>query len=131
MIYEDGEQRRDFVYVGDVARAFADALELPQAAGQTFNIGSGHDRSVTEVARELARAMGRNDLDPEIVGKSRAGDIRHCFCDGTKAAEALGFAARKDFREGLAELAEWVALQTADDRVEQARAELEARGLVA
>ena len=131
MIYEDGEQRRDFVYVGDVARAFADALELPQAKGEIFNIGSGHDRSVTEVAQELARAMGKNDISPQIVGKSRIGDIRHCFCDGTKAADRLGFRATQDFGEGLAELAEWVALQTADDRVDQARAELEARGLVA
>lgn len=131
MIFEDGEQRRDFVYVGDVARAFADALELPEANGGVFNIGSGHDRSVTEVAQELAKAMGRNDIEPEIVGKSRIGDIRHCFCDGRLAAERLGFRATKDFQEGLAELAEWVAVQTADDRVDQARAELEARGLVA
>lgn len=131
MIFEDGEQRRDFVYVGDVARAFADALELPQAAGGVFNIGSGHDRSVTEVAQALARAMGKNRIEPEIVGKSRIGDIRHCFCDTTKATERLSFRAIKDFEEGLAELAEWVAEQTADDRVDQARAELEARGLVA
>ncbi|HWH21792.1 MAG TPA: SDR family NAD(P)-dependent oxidoreductase [Allosphingosinicella sp.] len=131
MIFEDGEQRRDFVYVGDVARAFAEALELPQAAGEIFNIGSGNDRSVTEVAQELARAMGKNDISPLIVGKSRTGDIRHCFCDGTKAEEKLGFKATQDFGEGLAELAEWVAQQEADDRVDQARAELEARGLVA
>jgi dTDP-L-rhamnose 4-epimerase len=131
MIFEDGGQRRDFVHVGDVARAFADALDLPQAAGGVFNIGSGRDRSVTEVAEELARAMGKNEIAPQIVGKSRIGDIRHCFCDGTRAAEQLGFGATKDFGEGLAELAEWVAVQTADDRVEQARAELEARGLVA
>ena len=131
MIFEDGEQRRDFVYVGDVARAFADALELPQAAGGVFNVGSGHDRSVTEVARELARAMGKEGMEPGIVGKSRIGDIRHCFCDGSLAAERLAFRATKDFQEGLAELAEWVAVQTADDRVDQARAELEARGLVA
>ena len=131
MIFEDGEQRRDFVYVGDVARAFAEALELPQAAGETFNIGSGNDRSVTEVAQELARAMGKNEIVPQIVGKSRIGDIRHCFCDGSKATQTLGFRADHDFGEGLAELAEWVAGETADDRVDQARAELEARGLVA
>ena len=131
MIFEDGEQRRDFVYVGDVARGFAEALTAPEADGEVFNIGSGHDRSVSDVARELARAMGRDSVDPEIAGKSRTGDIRHCFCDGSKAAEKLGFRAEKDFQEGLAELAEWVASQTADDRVEQARAELEARGLVA
>jgi dTDP-L-rhamnose 4-epimerase len=131
MIYEDGEQRRDFVYVGDVARAFGDALELPQAVGGIFNIGSGNDRSVTEVAEELARAMGKNDIAPQIVGKSRIGDIRHCFCDTTKAEQALNFRATQDFTQGLAELAEWVAGETAHDRVDQARAELEARGLVA
>lgn len=131
MIFEDGEQRRDFVHVEDVARAFADALILPQAAGETFNIGSGHDRSVTEVATELASAMGKNDICREIVGKSRTGDIRHCFCDTTKAARQLGFTATQDFGAGLAVLADWVARQTADDGVAKARAELEARGLVA
>lgn len=131
MIFEDGEQRRDFVHVSDVARAFADALVLPQAAGQTFNIGSGEDRSVKQVAQALAQAMGKNDVEPEIVGKARIGDIRHCFCDTALAAEKLGFEARQDFVAGLAELAEWVQEQTAEDRVHQARAELEARGLVA
>ena len=131
MIFEDGEQRRDFVHVTDVARAFADALVLPEAAGGTFNIGSGHHRSIREIGVELARAMGKNDLDPEIVGKARIGDIRHCFCDTTLSRERLGFAARQDFGEGLAELAGWVAQQTATDNVARMRQELEARGLVA
>jgi len=131
LIFEDGEQRRDFVYVGDVARAFCDALVHPEADGQVFNIGSGVDRSVRDVARSIARALGRNDIEPEITGKARVGDIRHCFCDGSKAANVLGFHAEKDFNEGLTELADWVAEQTADDRVDQARAELEAKGLVA
>jgi dTDP-L-rhamnose 4-epimerase len=131
MIFEDGEQRRDFVHVRDVARAFGDALALPEAAGQTFNIGSGQDRSVTQVACSLAGAMGKNDVEPEIVGKARIGDIRHCFCDTTLAADKLGFRATQNFETGLAELAEWVQRQTAEDRVSEARAELEARGLVA
>jgi dTDP-L-rhamnose 4-epimerase len=131
LIFEDGEQRRDFVHVNDVARAFADALVLPDAVGGTFNIGSGVDRSVREVAIALARAMGKNDLEPEIVGKTRTGDIRHCFCDTTLSREQLGFTAREDFSDGLAELAEWLSSQTAEDRVETARQELEARGLVA
>lgn len=131
LVFEDGEQRRDFVHVDDVARAFADALEKPGVSGRTFNIGSGRDRSVTEVAEALARAMNRNDVMPDIVGKARVGDIRHCFCDGGCAEQELGFVARRDFDEGLVKLAEWVARQTAVDRVGQARAELEARGLVA
>ncbi|MCA1652836.1 MAG: NAD-dependent epimerase/dehydratase family protein [Sphingomicrobium sp.] len=131
LVFEDGEQRRDFVHVSDVARAFADALHLPEANGGVFNIGSGEDRSVKEVARALAGALNRNDIEPEVTGKARIGDIRHCFCDTTLSAERLGFRARKDFGEGLAELAEWVAGEEAVDRVDEARQELEARGLVA
>lgn len=131
LIFEDGEQRRDFVHVRDVARAFADALTLPHAAGGTFNVGSGQDRSVREVATELAAAMGKNDCEPQIVGKARTGDIRHCFCDTSLARETLDFEAREDFAAGLADLAEWVSSQTAEDKVDHARGELEARGLVA
>jgi dTDP-L-rhamnose 4-epimerase len=130
MVFEDGEQRRDFVHVSDVARAFADALALPQAAGGVFNIGSGKDRSIREVARALAAAMGVA-IAPRISGKSRAGDIRHCFCDTSLAAERLGFRATRQFDEGLAELAAWLAGQQAEDRVDEARGELEMRGLVA
>jgi dTDP-L-rhamnose 4-epimerase len=75
--------------------------------------------------------MGKNSIEPEIVGKARIGDIRHCFCDTSLAAEKLDFRARQDFGEGLAVLAEWVAEQTATDNVAAARAELEKRGLVA
>jgi dTDP-L-rhamnose 4-epimerase len=131
LIFEDGEQRRDFVHVADVARAFADALFLPEAAGGTFNIGSGQHRSITEVATELAAAMGKHDIAPDIVGKARIGDIRHCFCDTSHAAETLGFRARQGFHTGLGELAEWVSRQSAFDRVAQMRCELETRGLVA
>jgi dTDP-L-rhamnose 4-epimerase len=131
MIFEDGEQRRDFVHVRDVARAFATALEHPDAPGETFNVGSGRDISVRQVAEELARAMGRNGPEPEIVGKARVGDIRHCFCDTSKAQRELGFGAREDFAAGLVELAAWVGSQTAEDKVEKARRELETRGLVA
>ncbi|HKT85773.1 MAG TPA: NAD-dependent epimerase/dehydratase family protein [Novosphingobium sp.] len=131
MIFEDGRQRRDFVHVRDVARAFADALALPQAAGGTFNIGSGVDRSIRDVARDLGKAMGREAIQSDIVGRARAGDIRHCFCDLTLARETLGFEPREDFIPGLAELAQWVAGQTVQDRSTDARRELEQRGLVA
>jgi dTDP-L-rhamnose 4-epimerase len=131
MIFEDGRQQRDFVHVGDVARAFHLALERPEAAGGVFNIGSGEQRDVREVAALLAEAMGRPDIAPEVTDKARAGDIRHCVPDLSLAAAQLGYRARQDFRAGLAELAEWVARQQAQDRVQDARRELEARGLVA
>src|SRR3954468_12974014 len=131
MVFEDGQQRRDFVHVRDVARAFLLALDRPEADGQVFNIGSAVDRTVEDVALEQAAAMGRADLAPEIAGKARAGDIRHCIPDLAKAREVLGYRAQEDFAEGLAELAEWVARQEAEDRVVEARRELEMRGLVA
>lgn len=114
-----------------MAQAFLLALDRPQAAGQVYNIGSGVDRTVQEVADLLAAAMGRPDITPEIAGKARAGDIRHNIPDITKARTELGYEPRKDFAEGLRELAEWVAQQQAQDRVSEARRELEARGLVA
>jgi dTDP-L-rhamnose 4-epimerase len=131
MVFEDGRQRRDFVHVRDVARAFLLALDRPEADGEVFNIGSGEDRTVEGVALLQAAAMGRPDLKPEMAGKARAGDIRHCIPDLTKARERLGYQAVEDFAEGLAELAEWVARQEAEDRVAEARRELELRGLVA
>jgi dTDP-L-rhamnose 4-epimerase len=131
MVFEDGQQRRDFVHVRDVARAFLLALDRPEADGEVFNIGSGEDRTVEEVARLQADAMGRPDLAPELAGKARAGDIRHCIPDLTKAHEVLGYRAQENFQDGLAELAQWVERQEAQDRVGEARRELELRGLVA
>lgn len=131
MVFEDGLQRRDFVHVRDVARAFRLALTRPEASGAVFNIGSGEDRTVADVARLQAAAMGRPELQPEITGKARAGDIRHCIPDLAAAREALGYEAREDFASGLSELAEWVASQESQDRVSEARRELELRGLVA
>jgi dTDP-L-rhamnose 4-epimerase len=131
MIFEDGEQRRDFVHVEDVAQAFVLALDHPAAAGQVYNVGSGQDRSVSDVARLLAEAMGRENIAPEVTGQARAGDIRHCIADIDKISRELGYAPRRDFREGLAELAAWVSEQQAVDRVAEARRELIARGLVA
>ncbi|MBW3560836.1 MAG: nucleoside-diphosphate-sugar epimerase, partial [Proteobacteria bacterium] len=80
----------------------------------------------------LARAMGREDIQPVIAGGMRKGDIRHCFPDLSAAERELGYRAQTNYDAGLAELAEWVARQQVDqDRVVEARKELERRGLVA
>jgi dTDP-L-rhamnose 4-epimerase len=129
MIFEDGGQQRDFVSVYDVARACRLALESPSAPGQAINIGSGCPFTVREVAERTARVLGRSDLTPEITGQYRAGDIRHCFADITLARRVLGYKPRVTLQEGLAELAEWLEGQQADDRVAEASAELAARGL--
>jgi dTDP-L-rhamnose 4-epimerase len=128
LIFEDGRQRRDFVHVSDVARACALALEGDGADGQVVNVGSGNSYSVCEIAERLAQVMGKT-IEPQITGKYRVGDIRHCFADISLASEALGFEPQVELDDGLAELAEWLEGQAATDRVEDATAELVARGL--
>ncbi|MHB1122017.1 MAG: NAD-dependent epimerase/dehydratase family protein [Ramlibacter sp.] len=128
-IFEDGLQQRDFVSVYDVARGCRLALETEAAAGDVFNIGSGQPLTVRDVAARLARVMGKEKIEPEIVGKYRVGDIRHCFADIGKAQRVLGYTPQVTLDNGMAELAAWLESQAAVDRVAQASAELAARGL--
>jgi dTDP-L-rhamnose 4-epimerase len=131
MIFEDGRQQRDFVHVRDVALACRLALETPQAAGQVFNVGSGHNYTIAEIAARLAEVMGKAHLQTQITGQYRVGDIRHCYADISLAKQILGFYPQVDFNSGLLELAGWLEGQIACDRVNEASAELAARGLTA
>ena len=128
VVYEDGDQRRDFVHVTDVARAFRLALESDGADGRAVNIGSGRPTSILEIAHTLARLLEK-DIEPELPGTFRAGDIRHCFADVSLAREAFGFEAEVALEDGLGELAAWFRTQPATDRFDQAAAELAERGL--
>lgn len=129
VIYEDGGQKRDFVSVHDVVQALLLSAEEEAAVGKAFNVGSGRAVSVREVAETLGRVMGR-DVEPQVVGKYRVGDIRHCFADVSLAREVLGYDPKVTFEEGMAELVEWLREQERpEDRVETHVAELSARGL--
>ncbi len=130
LIFEDGRQMRDFVSVYDVAAACRLALETPKAAGLALNISSGVPMTVGDVARRTVRAIGRDDIEPDITGRYRVGDIRHCFADITLAREVLGWEPRISLEQGLTDLAGWLESQTATDRGVEARAELSARGLM-
>jgi dTDP-L-rhamnose 4-epimerase len=129
LIYEDGRQRRDFVSVYDVARACRQAIERPDPAGRVLNIGSGESVSVAEIAGELARVMGRTEIAAQVTGKYRVGDIRNCFSDIALAADAIGYVPEVALADGMAQLADWLAGEVATDRVDDAAAELAARGL--
>jgi dTDP-L-rhamnose 4-epimerase len=129
-IFEDGEQRRDFVHVRDVARAFRLALEQREARGHVINIGSGQPYSIKEVASMLAKAMDASSIKPEILGKARSGDIRNCFADISKARELLGFEPRHRLEQSLGEFVSWVRGTAAVDRGAEMRRELESLGLV-
>lgn len=128
LIFEDGEQRRDFVSVHDVANACALALGTDKIDQGVYNIGSGHSYSVREVAEQLARQLGR-EIRPEVTGRFRVGDIRHCFADISRARAELGYTPEVSFERGLAELTAWLRTAVATDHSHKAHDELISRGL--
>lgn len=130
LVFEDGEQTRDFVHVSDVARANRLAIES-DTENVAVNIGSGNPTSINDVAETLIDLYGKSDeLEPEIANDYRQGDIRHCYADPTAAAEVLGFEAEIGFEEGMRELVKWGRKQHAEDQFKQAQEELEEKGLV-
>jgi dTDP-L-rhamnose 4-epimerase len=129
MIFEDGLQQRDLVHVKDVAQACRLALEVPEAADQVFNVGSGNHYTVQGIAEAVARVLNKEYIEPEITENYRVGDIRHCFADISLAQRVLGYAPRISLDTGLKELSEWLEGQQAVDLVAKARAELRERGL--
>lgn len=130
VIFEDGQQCRDFVSVYDVAEAFRLALENPQP-DRVINIGSGEQYSVLDVARTLRGTLGANDVPIDISGKYRVGDIRHCFADVSLAESLLGHRPQVRFADGIREYVNWLSSSGAkgEDRLDVMRAELAARGL--
>ncbi|HEY4707352.1 MAG TPA: SDR family NAD(P)-dependent oxidoreductase [Thermodesulfobacteriota bacterium] len=128
LIYEDGLQKRDFVNVRDVAAACSLALECEEAAYSAFNVGSGQSCSILEIAGRMGRVFCK-EIAPEINGKYRVGDIRHCFADISLAKKVLGYEPRVTLEEGLVELAGWLEGRVAFDRVAEASRELSGRGL--
>ncbi|MBX3213975.1 MAG: SDR family NAD(P)-dependent oxidoreductase [Labilithrix sp.] len=114
LVHEDGEQRRDFVSVRDVARAFCLALESEGASGAAINVGSGAWRTLAQVARKVAQLVGRPHLVPEITRTYRAGEPRHCYADTRRAEQVLGYRAAVDFDDALVELARWLKARRAE-----------------
>jgi len=129
VVYEDGEQTRDFISIHDVVRASLLALESVKADYRVFNVGNGAALKIAEVARVIASVFG-SDIEPEVTGKFRKGDVRHCYADITRIREALGFAPQVSFEEGMRELAGWAHGAESVDLFEKAAGELRAKGIV-
>jgi len=128
LVFEDGLQSRDFIHVSDIVRANLLAMERDEANFGVFNVGTGRPSTVLDVAHALADGLGV-DIEPEIVNQCRAGDIRHCYADITRIRQTLNFQPQVRFEDGMADLIDWVREQEGVDLVEQARVELEKRGL--
>ncbi|MCC6188281.1 MAG: NAD-dependent epimerase/dehydratase family protein [Anaerolineales bacterium] len=108
-VYEDGQQLRDFVYVGDVARANLLVFEDPRAAGQVFNVGSGRAGTVLAFAECLAERAGTGS-QPRVTGEYRFGDTRHIVSDITRL-RALGWEPRGSLAANVDEYLAWASQQ--------------------
>jgi dTDP-L-rhamnose 4-epimerase len=130
VVYEDGRQTRDFASVHDVVRAAALAIETPASDGGIFNIGTGIPRPIGAIASELAALVGRPEIEPNITGQFRKGDIRHCYGDIGRARQVLGFEPAADWHASLQEIIAWSSAAPKDDRFQQAASELRSHGLI-
>jgi len=129
-IFEDGKESRDFVYIDDVIEATVLALFSSKANGEVFGIGSGVPIDVMTVASILVKQYGV-DIELNITGDFRLGDIRHNFADLKKANELLGFKPKVSFEEGIALFTQWVNKQEViADSYDQSIAEMKKRGLM-
>jgi dTDP-L-rhamnose 4-epimerase len=128
VVFEDGKQTRDFVHVSDIAAGVERALEPGAADFLPVNLGAGRSVSILEIGEVLARELGK-DIEPEVKYEFRAGDIRHCSADISRARDLLDYEPRVTFEDGMRELVEWLRTQEAEDRVDDAHAALVQRGL--
>lgn len=130
LIFEDGEQKRDFVHVDDVANAFATVLDSERPVWDVFNVGSGDAISIKQIAQLLGEMLHK-DIPPTILNQSRVGDVRHCFADITKLQQTFDVAPPRKFSAGTEELIEWVRhAKKPVDRGGASLSELRERGLV-
>ena len=130
LVYEDGDQSRDFISVHDVADTAVQVLTDGRADGRVLNLGSGQPRRIADIARTLATLTGREDLQPNVTRQFRRGDVRHCTADVARARETLGFAPRVAWDDGLRELLAWSRETAVTDHFDRAHGELERHRLL-
>jgi len=128
MIYEDGHQMRDFVHIDDIVRANLTCMEESMVKYGVFNVGSGDQISILDLARLLAREMG-SDIEPVITNKFRVGDIRHCYADVSRIGKEISWVPKIKLSDGISDLIEWVGKQTPRKEMADAMKELVEKGL--
>lgn len=106
-IYEDGKITRDFVHVDDVVTAFAALARSEEMPQDIFDIGSGEQATILDVAQDLLELLGQGRDNYEVTGAFRPGDIRFALADTTAAREKLGWEPRIPLKQGLRELVDW------------------------
>lgn len=130
IIYEDGNQTRDFISVHDVVEANMLVLDGNEDIWyHVFNIGSGKPISIKNLATEICKLYDK-EVKYEITWKFRAGDIRHCIADNSKAAQMLGWYPKIHFKKQLEEIYEWAQTEAPIDEFDKANNELKEKGLL-
>ncbi|PYJ77855.1 MAG: epimerase [Verrucomicrobia bacterium] len=110
VLYEDGEQTRDFSFVEDIARANLLAAETDKLDGSPVNVGSGTGTPIRQIAEQLSSAL-KIDIAPEINGEFRPGEMRHLTSDTTRI-RAIGYKPDVDLAEGIARYIDWIRSQS-------------------
>lgn len=128
-IFEDGKETRDFVYIEDAVDATILGMEVPDANGHVFNVGTGIATDVLTVAKTLCDKYGIN-VPITVSGNYRLGDIRHNFADITAARQILGFKPKWNFSDGIEQFTNWVNQQEVkEDNYETSIEEMKKKGL--
>jgi len=103
-IFGDGTQTRAFSYIGDVAPLIADAIGVPAAFNQTFNVGADESTTVNELAALVAKAIGK---EPRITHLEARKEVLHAVADHSRVEEVFGYRAGWTLERGLKQMAEW------------------------
>ena len=128
-IFEDGKESRDFVYIDDVVDATILGIEKSEADYLSLNVGSGVSTDVLTVANTLKK-LYQSDVNVNVTGNYRLGDIRHNFADITLIRKHLGFEPKFNFDEGISLFTDWVKEQEIkESRYEESLSEMKAKGL--
>jgi dTDP-L-rhamnose 4-epimerase len=110
VLYEDGEQTRDFSFVEDIAHANLLAAETDTLDGLPVNVGSGKGTSIRQIAEQVSAAL-KIGIAPEINGEFRPGEMRHLTSDITRI-RSIGYQPRVDLADGIARYIDWIRAQS-------------------
>jgi dTDP-L-rhamnose 4-epimerase len=129
-IFEDGKESRDFIFVEDAVEATWRCIKNNDRAVECFNVGTGHQTTVLQVAQEIVRFF-ESDSHLKVTGAFRLGDIRHNFADISKIHKAMGFVPTLSFRDGIKQFLFWASGQDGiPSQYESSLNELRERGLL-
>ena len=129
LVYEDGLRNARFYSRDRRSQSRCAAVESPRGDGQALNVSVGQPRTILDVAQTLARVMNV-EIEPQVTGQFRVGDIRHCIADTLRLTSTYGVLPHLEFEEGVREWWSWAEREQADDRVSEANRELVRRQLV-